>query len=217
MSNNRQATLYYFHDPMCSWCWGFRPTWLKLQEHLPQNIKVEYVLGGLAADNDQPMPQDMREMLQGTWRQIHRELGADFNFDFWTKNTPRRSTYPSYRAVIAAKQQGKELEMIYGIQQAYYQYALNPSDDAVLLQVAADIGLNGGLFKRALSSDKSQSLLNKHIAQAKSWMVSGYPSLVLQYVEAQDECSTSKLTRLPISLSYLSVKGMLEQIAQAQG
>ncbi|MBL4606347.1 MAG: DsbA family protein [Pseudomonadales bacterium] len=78
MSNNRQATLYYFHDPMCSWCWGFRPTWLKLQEHLPQNIKVEYVLGGLAADNDQPMPQDMREMLQGTWRQIHRELGADF-------------------------------------------------------------------------------------------------------------------------------------------
>ncbi|MFT6977114.1 MAG: putative protein-disulfide isomerase, partial [Shewanella psychromarinicola] len=21
------TTLYYVHDPMCSWCWGYRPTW----------------------------------------------------------------------------------------------------------------------------------------------------------------------------------------------
>ena len=25
-------TLIYVHDPMCSWCWGFRPTFERLCE-----------------------------------------------------------------------------------------------------------------------------------------------------------------------------------------
>ena len=51
-----QAILYYLHDPMCSWCWGYRPTWLKLKAALPHYVQVEYLLGGLAPDNDEPMP-----------------------------------------------------------------------------------------------------------------------------------------------------------------
>ncbi|MCP4060185.1 MAG: DsbA family protein, partial [Pseudoalteromonas sp.] len=23
-----QTKLIYVHDPMCSWCWGYKPTWL---------------------------------------------------------------------------------------------------------------------------------------------------------------------------------------------
>ena len=44
------AVLYYVHDPMCSWCWGFRPTWLALQDQLPEGVRVQRLLGGLAPD-----------------------------------------------------------------------------------------------------------------------------------------------------------------------
>ncbi len=53
-------TLYYIHDPMCSWCWAFRSSWREVQSKLPAHITVEYVLGGFAKDTDQPMPVEMQ-------------------------------------------------------------------------------------------------------------------------------------------------------------
>ncbi|MCF6226272.1 MAG: DsbA family protein [Xanthomonadales bacterium] len=113
-----QTTLFYIHDPMCSWCWGYRPTWLKLQASLPENIKIKYLLGGLAADTDRPMSIDMQHSIAGHWRKIQTMLGTEFNFDFWDNCSPRRDTYKASRAVVVAAQQGLEEEMIKAIQHA---------------------------------------------------------------------------------------------------
>jgi putative protein-disulfide isomerase len=40
--------LYYYHDPMCSWCWGYRPVADQLFSSLPAWITRVNVLGGLA-------------------------------------------------------------------------------------------------------------------------------------------------------------------------
>lgn len=206
------TTLYYFHDPMCSWCWGFRPTWLKLQNSLPETVAVEYVLGGLAPDNDQAMPIRMQAMLKNTWQRIHDELGTEFNFDFWDNNTPRRSTYPACRAVIAANQQGKEQEMIHAIQQAYYLRALNPSDDAVLKQLAAELHLDETRFSHDLNSDESQQSLDRQTKLTKSWMIPGFPSLVLQCQTQLPEKTSAQKKQYPITLNYHSHQAMLERI-----
>ena len=60
MNNPQESVLYYIHDPMCSWCWGFVLTWKAIQDGLPSNVMVDYVAGGLAPDDDQPMPQQQR-------------------------------------------------------------------------------------------------------------------------------------------------------------
>ncbi len=49
-------TLHLVHDPMCSWCYAFAPNWRQIKAALPASISVQYVLGGLAPDSDQPMP-----------------------------------------------------------------------------------------------------------------------------------------------------------------
>jgi len=46
-----QLRLYYFHDPMCSWCWAFRPLWNEIVTGLPENVFAQRILGGLAPDN----------------------------------------------------------------------------------------------------------------------------------------------------------------------
>ena len=119
------ATLIYCYDPMCSWCWGFRPTWSKLQKALQglideEKLSIQPMLGGLAMDSDAPMPNEMRAKLQATWQNIHQQLGTEFNFDFWQTNEPRRSTYPACRACYVARDFGLEEEMYHAIQQAYY-------------------------------------------------------------------------------------------------
>lgn len=65
--SNRLMTieLLYFHDPMCSWCWAFRPVWTDLCTQLPAGVTVRRVVGGLAPDSDAPMPPDMRVKLKG--------------------------------------------------------------------------------------------------------------------------------------------------------
>jgi putative protein-disulfide isomerase len=119
-------------------------------------------------------------MIIGAWHRISEMLGTEFNFDFWIKNKPRRSTYPACRAVLAARAQNHEKEMINAIQQAYYQRALNPSDDHVLIDLAKEISLDTNKFITDLNSDKIKNQLMDQISLSRKLSHSGFPSLVLE-------------------------------------
>ncbi len=101
------ATLYYIADPMCSWCWGFHPVLQKVRGALPEDIQLVYVMGGLAKDSDEPMPDDIRAYVQNAWREVGVRTGARFNWDFWMRCSPVRSTYPACRGVLSAGKGGR--------------------------------------------------------------------------------------------------------------
>ena len=127
---------------MCSWCWGFSKTWSAIKSSLSDDISIQYVMGGLAPDSNEPMTDEMREYIQMNWRKIERSVpGTKFNYDFWTNCSPKRSTYPACRAVIAIRKQNPSLEekMINSIQHAYYIDAKNPSDDSTLIGLASKL------------------------------------------------------------------------------
>jgi len=176
--------IYYVYDPMCSWCWAFNKTWGAVQASLPSNIEVPYVLGGLAPDNDAPMPADMQKSISMIWHDIEQRVpGTQFNHDFWTTCKPRRSTYPASRAVIAAKalDPRSEKDMLLAIQQAYYLNARNPSNADVLIECAVSIGLNEIAFTEALNSASVQQQLLADIKFARSIGANSFPSVVLEY------------------------------------
>ncbi|WP_038248068.1 DsbA family protein [Ghiorsea bivora] len=198
------ATLYYIHDPMCSWCWAFRPVFTELLNKLPDDIDVKYLVGGLAPDSSEPMDKATQAMIQKHWRTIQIKVpNSQFNFGFWTNNTPRRSTYPACRAVLAAKaiNPNKEDTMIFAIQQAYYLNALNPSDDDVLIECAASIGLDTAVFAQTLNSPATQQALQENIQKSQSLGVYSFPSLVLE------ENGRFK----PITIDYNHVDNILSQ------
>jgi putative protein-disulfide isomerase len=177
-----KSKLYYIHDPMCAWCWGYQPTLIKLAHSLnkgPLKLDLIRILGGLAPDTDSPMPNSMREQIMSYWQHIHNKLGTEFNFDFWTQNTPRRATYAACRAVLVARQFNREQALILAIQKAYYLRALNPSDDHVLATLATEVGLDRDLFLAQLNAQNTQNLLNTEIAFARSIGGNSFPSWVL--------------------------------------
>jgi putative protein-disulfide isomerase len=178
----KKFQLYYVYDPMCSWCWGYRPTWVELQAALNNNLpdlEVVYTLGGLAPDSDEPMPKDMQQFLSSTWHKINAQLGTQFNFDFWTNCQPRRSTYPSCRACLIAREFGLEEQMIFAIQQAYYLQAQNPSDNSTLITLAGQIGIDETVFSEKLTASLSNQKLMSEIHNTHSLPIRGFPSLVL--------------------------------------
>jgi len=175
--------LYYVHDPMCSWCWGFRPCWEKIRFNLPENIELRYLLGGLSPDSQEPMPTTMQQDIAGYWRKIQQTIpGTEFNFDFWDNCIPKRSTYPACRAVIAARKQDPQVElaMIEAIQKAYYLEAKNPSDDDTLIALAENLGLDNTRFKQDLNANETQQELEREIQFGRHIGAQGFPSLILE-------------------------------------
>lgn len=201
----RSAILYHVHDPMCSWCWGFRPALTRLREALPGKIGFMHLLGGLAPDSDAPMPPEMRNHLQMTWRNIEARIpGTTFNFDFWTECEPRRSTWPACRAVIAARSQRPDIEdaMISAIQHAYYLQARNPSDADTLAALAATLGLDAGRFVSDLQAQPTQTILDDEMRRGRAMGPSGFPSLRL--------ASGGRIW--PVTIDYARHETMLQQL-----
>ncbi len=200
-----KRTLYYFHDPMCSWCYGFKPTLNQLLVQLPNGINTQSVLGGLAADSMQPMPNEMQLRLQSNWHAIIKKMpNTVFNFDFWQHCQPIRSTYPACRAVLVAKKHNDALadKMTEAIQTAYYQQAKNPALIDTLVDIATTINLDAKAFKQSLLSDEIEQQLQQQLQLCQDMNIYSFPSLVL----------TVDNKTWPIAIDYNHVKSMLEEI-----
>jgi len=209
LDNELTSTLFYVHDPMCSWCWAFSPSWKKLKAGLPSDIITCIVLGGLAPDSDQPMADSMQTMLQSTWRRISEVVpGTQFNHDFWQNCLPRRSTYPACRAVLAARAQNSAFEepMIEAIQHAYYLNAQNPSDTDVLVSLAKGVGCDETKFEAQIHSNEITNVLLENIQFTRELGATGFPSLVLK---------TNKNELRHIQVDYGSTISMLDQISNS--
>jgi putative protein-disulfide isomerase len=174
-----KPVLYYLYDPMCSWCWGFKPVWDKVKTQLQDEVDIVYVVGGLAPEAQEPMDAEMRTYLQQAWRKITNLTGVEFNHDFWRLNTPKRSTYPSCKAVLVARQSGLEQQMFMAIQQLYYQQAGNPSEYENLYRLAEELGLERQRFIEQIHSEEIAELLQQEITLAEQLGARGFPSLVL--------------------------------------
>ena len=199
------SRIFYIHDPMCSWCYAFSQSWAALQQALPREMEVVYLVGGLAPDTTEPMPPATQKMVQQAWQRIEQTVpGVHFNWDFWSRNTPVRSTYPACRAVLAAKKQRAEAEaeMIRAIQTAYYQQAKNPSLPETLQACAREVGLNEAVFIEDLGSPAMESELQHQIQLARSMDVYSYPSVRLVHNN----------TVFPVAIDYLDHQTMLDEI-----
>ena len=200
-----KAILYYIHDPMCSWCWGFTWTLNKLLHALPKDIEIRRLLGGLAADSDEPMPELIRHQIKSNWLRIEDSIsGVKFNFDFWEKTTPRRSTYPACRAVIAARMQGEKYDVLMtnAIQRAYYLEARNPSNNTTLIEIANEIGLSGFDFEKNLMSEETDKIFKREVNQARELYAESFPNLVLK----------TEAGLISIYIDYNNYKIMLDEI-----
>ncbi len=195
-------TLYHVHDPMCSWCYAFKPTLDELRKKLNDNIKLVHVVGGLAKHSQEEMPKEQQNTIENIWYQIEKEVGTKFNHDFWTECEPRRSTYLSCQATMLARYENKEDEMIEAIQEAYYLNAKNPSNADTLITLAKNIGMDEKKFEIDLKSKKIEDDLQEELNLRRSLYVRSFPSLVLKY----------KKETYPINIKFGDSDFMLKQI-----
>lgn len=177
-----EPILWYFADPMCSWCWGFSPVIETLRDEYHARMKIALVLGGLRPGETTPMTADGREEILHHWQQVHARTGQPFRFENALPDGFVYDTEPASRAVVTVG--GLDPALIFplfrAIQHAFYVEGRDVTQPGVLAALAAGLGVDAVAFLRAFDSDAARARTQAHFRQARQAGVRGFPTLIVQ-------------------------------------
>jgi putative protein-disulfide isomerase len=180
--------LWYFADPMCSWCWGFSPVIETLRDEYRDRTKIALVLGGLRPGETVPMTAAGREDILHHWHQVHERTGQPFRFEHSLPEGFVYDTEPASRAVVTLG--GIDPALIFplfkAIQTAFYAEGRDVTQLGVLAGLASALGVNDARFLQAFESDAARARTQAHFRQARQAGVRGFPTLILQQGEQLD-------------------------------
>jgi predicted DsbA family dithiol-disulfide isomerase len=91
----------YFTDPACPWSWAAEPGLRRLQAEFGTDLRITYVMGGMAREFRNPV-ETMRRVLDAA-----AASGMPTDPRLWL-DAPPVSSYPACQAVKAAADQGLE-------------------------------------------------------------------------------------------------------------
>jgi putative protein-disulfide isomerase len=91
----------YFTDPACARSWGLEPALRRLRVEFGEQVRITYVMGGLAREFSAP------ERRVAEWLDVAEATGMPVDPRLWLASPPR-SSYPACMAVKAAAEQGAE-------------------------------------------------------------------------------------------------------------
>ena len=122
------------------------------------------------------IPVDEAHANQQRITKLGKEVGFTFNF------TDEMRTYNSLAAhqlIHWAREQGKEHEMKLALLEAYFTDGKNIDDRAVLLDIAAALGLDVDSARLVLEQNSFAEHVQQHIAFWRQQGISGVPAIVL--------------------------------------
>lgn len=140
--------LWYFADPMCSWCWGFSPVIEAIRRTYGERLKIALMLGGLRPGTTEPISDQTREEILHHWCEVHKLTGQVFNFENALPDGFIYDTEPACRAVISVAELKPDRIFTYfkSIQSAFYVEQIDVSREDKLAELVTQQGLTADEF-----------------------------------------------------------------------
>lgn len=182
MSTTPQRTLWYFADPMCSWCWGFAPVIGAIREACADRVRIALMLGGLRPGTTEPMTPKLRDEILHHWHEVQRMTGQPFAFEGAMPEGFVYDTEPPSRAVIAVGEIRPEAVFPYfkSVQQAFYVQGRNVVQAEVLSELAQEHNIDSRLFLDRFQADAIRHKTRTHFEITRRSGVRGFPTVLLQ-------------------------------------
>lgn len=172
--------LWYGMDPLCGWCFAFRPVMAALLAEEPLPVKV--LTGGLVlGERVQPIAV-MRDYIRAGFGRIRELAGVDMGAGFaalldegtWTSDSE-----PPCRAIAIAESldESRTYAMADALCGAFYERGTRLDDVTALRDVAESVGLDGGAFVLRWDTDEARALVQVRFDEATAMGVTSYPLL----------------------------------------
>jgi predicted DsbA family dithiol-disulfide isomerase len=180
-----RATITQFTDPMCTWCWGSEPVIRHLRVAYGDQIRTEYVMGGLIEDfdefydvtNDVSDPGDVAPH----WEEASEMHGMPVDVTIFDVD-PAESTYPASRAFVAARQQDRDRANRYirRLREAYATQVKNINDREVQVELADAVGLDVEEFEKSLDNGTARSEFQGDLSRTRDAGVRAFPTYLVK-------------------------------------
>ncbi|VVE80990.1 DsbA family protein [Pandoraea sputorum] len=182
-----QATLHYIADSLCGWCYAAAPLVRAARD--VAGLDVAFHGGGMmAGPNAQPVTPQLRNYVMPHDHRIAALTGQPFG-DAYFEGLLRDGTAvfdsaPPTAAVLAAEALAQRgLDMFAAVQRAHYVDGKRIADRDVLVDLAADLGLDREVFGKAFDAQDTNTLM-QHFRDSRAWLTrmggSGFPTFALE-------------------------------------
>jgi putative protein-disulfide isomerase len=179
---NGRSILWYYADPMCSWCWGFAPVMTAIKEAYESRLKIALVLGGLRPGTTEPLAPALRAEILHHWHEVQRRTGQSFAFEGALPEGFVYDTEPPSRAVVTVGEFRPEVTFAYfkAVQAAFYAQQQDVTRADTLAALAGSYGIEVTAFLARFHSDEVRQRTRGHFQQARQTGIRGFPTVVLQ-------------------------------------
>lgn len=170
-----------FTDPYCVWCWGAEPVLRRLREVYRDQIAVEYVMGGLVEAFEQYSDPVRDGETDGDvpahWQSAAQRHGMPVDVSLWREDPPT-SSYPACVAYEAAAMQDDELAAAFlrRMREAGIAEGANLEREAVVVDLAGEVGLDAERFREDLGSDAAQQAFEEDRTTARQQGATSFPT-----------------------------------------
>jgi len=202
----QQPILWYFADPMCSWCWGFAPVIAEIKHRFADRLRISLNLGGLRPGTTTPIGEQLREEILQHWREVHQLTGQPFRFENALPEGFIYDTEPASRAVLTMGRLQPENTLAYvaAIQAAFYTEGRDVTRAEVLGDLARAFVVDTAEFDTLFGSDILRAQTWEHFKRSRQAGVQGFPTLIWQRGKQIDTLCTGYRP-------WPEVKALLEQ------
>jgi putative protein-disulfide isomerase len=177
-----QRILWYFADPMCSWCWGFTPVIGAIEETYKDRLKFELTLGGLRPGTTEPVTPKFREEILRHWHEVHRRTGQPFAFDGAMPEGFIYDTEPPSRAVVAVGELNPAAMLPYfkSVQHAFYAEKQDITKPETLATLAQRQDVESAQFLERFHSEDIKKKTQMHFHSTQQAGITGFPTVALR-------------------------------------
>ncbi|MDH5649189.1 MAG: DsbA family protein [Gammaproteobacteria bacterium] len=174
--------LWYFADPMCSWCWGFSPVITQIKKEFEGRFRIALNLGGLRPGTAKPLSKSMREEILHHWQEVNRLTGQHFKFEEALPEGFIYDTEPASRAVLAFGKLNPKATLDYfsAIQKVFYTEGKDVTQADVLAELTVPFAVDKNEFMVLFQSDKLKQDTRSHFIQTRQAGVTGFPTVIWQ-------------------------------------
>lgn len=172
--------MYYFTDPMCSWCYGFSPVIRKLIASYPE-MDLEIISGGFSPGSKQKITEEYKDFLEYHWRNVNLRSGQPFDHSMkFATETFVYDTEPSSRALMVIKRllPDHDFEFLSLMQTSFYVEGKDITNESVLAELAHKIGIEKNVFLESFHSQEMKRKTIQGFQFSRQSGVQGFPSLV---------------------------------------
>ena len=187
-----KITIYQFTDPVCVWCWGNEPVMRAIDYLYGNKVGVEYIMGGLIEEittlydlkgSKRQIIERANAIMAEHWLSASERHGMPVNTRHMALFSERYpSSFPQSIAYEAARRIDSTAakRLLRRIREATFVEARRTSQIDVLIELAAEVGIDAARFIDEYTTGEAQNDFTQSRMKCRRNGITGFPSYLIK-------------------------------------